>query len=164
MPRNDKTRGPGKKTMRTITIIAAAAAALCLVPAAASANGNTTDWTPMAVPSWSALGMVDRNARIQDGSTVTAWFRFVDAPGRPPAEDDPEVVDAMRDGGHVDLRASLDCRKRRFRVEGTRIVSPDERILDVGFVPQGQAFWVPLGSRTRASAVHAALCHRGRLR
>ena len=150
--------------MRTITTIAAAAAALCLAPAAALANGNTTDWLPMAVPAWSALGMIDRAAQVRDGSTVTAWFRFVDAPGRPPAEDDPEVVDAMRDGSHVDLRASLDCRRRRFRVEGTRIVSPDERIVDVGYLPEGQAFWVPLGSHTRASAAHAALCRRGRLR
>ena len=149
--------------MRTITIIAAAAAAFCSA-ASAQAGAQTTDWTPMAVPEWSALGMIDGIDQKREGTTITTWFRFVDAPGHPPAEDDPEIVDAMRDGSHVDLRATLDCRKRRFRVEGTRIVSPDERVLDVGFVPEGEAFWVTLGSRTRASAAHAALCHRGRLR
>lgn len=146
--------------MRISTIIAHAAAALLVAASPAAAKGNNTDWAPMEVPSWSALGMVDRIGQIREGAILTTWFRFVDAPGRPPAEDDPEVVDAMRGGRHVDLRASLDCAGRRFRVEGTRIVNADETIEGVGFVPTEQAFWVPLRRHTRASAAYAALCTR----
>lgn len=146
--------------MRISTITTFAAAVLLAAASPAVAKGNNTDWTPMVVPAWSALGMVDRIGQVRDGAILTTWFRFVDAPGRPPAEDDPEVVDAMRGGRHVDLRASLDCAGRRFRVEGTRIVNADETIEDVGFVPTEQAFWVPLGRHTRASAAYAALCTR----
>jgi hypothetical protein len=141
--------------MRLTTSILTTAIAL---GASATASAQTPRWVPMDVPAWSAAGMADESDQIRRGSVITSWFRFVDAPGRPPAEDDPEVVDAMRDGGHVDLRASLDCGRRRFRVEGTRIVDADGTVVDVGYVPADRAIWVPLGTRTRASAVYAALC------
>ena len=147
--------------MRIIGTLLSAAIAIGAISTSASARTDAMDFKPMDVPAWSALGLVDTVGQKREGAILTTWFRFVDAPGRPRAEDDPEVVDAMRDGGHVDLRASIDCSKRRFRVEGTRIVGPDETIRDVGFVPPGQAFWVPLGHHTRASAAHAALCGRG---
>lgn len=136
-------------------MIAATAAAIAVL---ASSQAGASDWKPMAVPAWSALGMVDTVDQVVQGQSITTWFRFVDAPGRPPAEDDPEVVDAMRDGGHVDLRATLDCAAKRFRVEGTRIVDREDKVLDVGFVPDADRFWIPLGRRTRASAAYAALC------
>jgi hypothetical protein len=150
--------------MRIIGTLLSAAIAIGTVTTSASGRTGEMDFKRMDVPAWSALGLIDAVDQKREGAVLTTWFRFVDAPGRPPAEDDAEVVDAMRDGGHVDLRASIDCAKRRFRVEGTRIVGPDGTIRDVGFVPERQAFWVPLGSRTRASAAHAALCRRGRLR
>lgn len=142
--------------MRTITIIALTASIFASLPAAAQA----TDWTPIPVPEWSAPGMVDRIDQKRTDATITSWFRFVDAPGRPPAEEDPEVVDALRDGSHADLRASVDCSGKRFRVEGTRIVLPDETIEDVGYVPEAEAFWVPIDTtgHARPSAVFAALC------
>lgn len=124
----------------------------------AASPASASRWVPMDVPDWSALGLVDMDGRAVEGSVVTAWLRFVDAPGRPPAEDDPEIVDAMRDGGHVDLRASVDCAGRRFRVEGTRIVDARDAVLDQGMLPTQRTAWVPLGERTRASASFAALC------
>lgn len=139
---------------KTFTILIALTASITASPSSA----QSPKWTTLDTPTWSAAGMIDSTDQMRRDGVITAWLRFVDAPGRPPAEDDPEVVDAMRGGSHVDLRASLDCRTRRFRVEGTRIVDRDERILDVGHVPAGEAFWVPLGRRTRASAAYAALC------
>ena len=145
--------------MRFTTAILTTAIAMI---SSSAASGQTPRWVPMDTPAWSAVGMMDMSDQIRRESIITSWFRFVDAPGRPPAEDDPEVVDAMRNGDHVDLRASLDCRRRLFRVEGTRIVDAGETIMDVGYVPVDRAIWVPLGLRTRASAAYAALCPQRR--
>lgn len=134
--------------------------AILIAVTASPTVAQTGPWTKLPVPRWSAPGMIQEKDILRKGSVVTGWFRFVDAPGRPPAEEseDPEVKQMVASGSHLDMRASIDCTRRLFRVEASRIVSAEDKVSAVQKVHPDLMAWVPLGRRSRPAAIHQAVC------
>lgn len=136
--------------------------AALIAAASSSAVAQTGPWKKIPVPEWSAVGMMENGSELRRHGIVTGWFRFVDAPGRAVAEEseDGEVRRMVAAGSHLDMRASIDCPRRRFRVEGNRIVLKDGTVSQEREVHPDLKAWVPLGGRTRPAAIHQAVCGR----